>query len=101
LNVLKPKGIRDQKANVLGVWRIEPAQLAAHGSIEGRPQAERRRCRAEHVQRFANEFLDVRFPGRRAGYNDCSVEGSYPEWTASDPDGELNGSGAQVVRIPK
>jgi hypothetical protein len=99
LNILQPNCIRDQHANVLGVRGIEPTQLPAHGSIECGPWT-KRWCRwAEHVQRFAYEFLDVRLPSRRARNNDSSIQGSHTERTPRNPRGELAGGIVYVVSI--
>jgi hypothetical protein len=58
-------------------------------------------CLAKHVQRFTYEFLDVRFPGRRARYYHGSIQGSYAKRPPRNPNGELPGGIVQVVSIAK
>jgi len=92
LNVWKSECIGNQQANVFGVWSIEPAQLPAHGGVEGGPQPKRRYRGTEHVQGFANEFLDVRFPGGDASDNDTLDSWLLPEADDRKSQRELPGA---------
>src|SRR5581483_595904 len=97
-NVWQPEGVGDQQANVVRVWGVEPAQLPAHGGVECGPQPKGRGWWTKQIQRFANEFLDVRFPGRYARPHDCSVHGRS-ENTPASPNRKTLGDSVQAASI--
>jgi hypothetical protein len=64
-------------------------------------KTERRGAWTKCVERFAYEFLDIGFPGRRACHNDSSIQGSHAKRTPGKPDGKLAAGIVQVVGIAK